>query len=51
MQKTLINNVKTLINVELLNNFIKLTVVNALKVEKDIVNILEQKLFLQKQIT
>ena len=39
----IVHNVKTLTKVELLNKFIKLTVVDA-----DSVNILEQKLFLKK---
>ena len=42
---------KTPARVELLNNFIELTSVDADEVEKDSINTLERKLFIQKQIT
>ena len=37
-------------NVELLNKFVELTVVDANEAERDAVNIAERKLFLQRQM-
>ena len=45
------HNVVSPINVDLLNSFVELTVVDANQVERDTVNIAERELFLQRQMT
>ena len=50
-REEIVHNVSNPARIEFLNEFIELTVVDADEVDKDTVNALDRKLFLQKQIT